>query len=123
MKDIIENLRFERETRKKNAKKITKEEIEKIIFLSNEQQMSAKEIAEELGVAETRVERIRWKLMATKKRFTARDRNVILRMKEQGKSSENIAKRLGVTPKRVNRFLESVRKKERMKNGENKQSI
>ena len=57
MKDIIENLRFERETRKKNAKKITKEEIEKIIFLSNEQQMSAKEIAEELGVAETRVEK------------------------------------------------------------------
>lgn len=119
MKDIIENLRFEREARKKNAKKITKEEIEKIIFLSNEQQMSAKEIAEELGVAETRVERIRWKLMATKKRFTARDRNVILRMKKQGKSSESIAKRLGVTPKRVNRFLESVRKKERMKNGEN----
>ena len=107
MKDIIENLRFEREARKKNAKKITKEE------------MSAKEIAEELGVAETRVERIRWKLMATKKRFTARDRNVILRMKKQGKSSESIAKRLGVTPKRVNRFLESVRKKERMKNGEN----
>jgi hypothetical protein len=32
MKDIIENLRFERETRKKNAKKLQKKKLKKLYF-------------------------------------------------------------------------------------------